>query len=575
MASNKYHVDFKVDSVDATHILRQYIANSETPIPLRSMRDKYIHVSDLRRRISEFPMATRVRILLPLMRNKIIVPYKVHYDNGYKPDTYLAYDIKALSEHFQIHINTFDSHYDNIRFQYASQRFIRMLASFISHADLNSYDEAILTSMIYSQDRTSLLEDRHFDITSKGEMTYTPKNKPTIITSNGNWSTKGRQSIKYGKGLRKFTERYTSYLSDNIYEQYHNFIYSEFNFTHELRLVSGEDIRTFYHNINQNNNIRALENSCMKHSRCQPYLEMYVKSPNVKLLVALNKNEVVQGRALIFENVTDDNGQEYTVMERIYTDDKYISNFKEYAKEKGWIYKSRQTWDKEPFIAANGTQIPQRLSVTFQNPTNERYPYMDSFKYTDDINSYTITLNTDHGVMALTTTTGNIDGHDTVEDYYGNTIDRDVACWSSMTDSYYHEDDCNYSDYHGTYIQIDDSVYIESQGDYYHVEDDDIMMDESTGDYELLDNLWYCEYHDCYASDVVECIIHGTIPMHKATFFTHGDVNYYYTSDYTPQGLVTYCKEIYVSIVTEALPEAAQHVIDNPNLRDNPSTTDN
>lgn len=575
MASNKYSLDFRVNSTDATKILRNYIKNTNTPIPLRPIRDRYCSMSDIKRRISEFPMQTRIRILLPLMRNKIIVPYRTQYEtNSYRPDTYLTYDLKALSQHFKIEVASRDTYYDNIRFQYASSRFLRMLSSFMSNNELSSHDDAILTSLMYTQDRSALLEDRHFDITSKGDMTYTPKNKPTIITSNGNWSTKGRQSIKYGKGLRKFLGQYHNSLPDTIYEQYHNWVYSEFHFTHELRLVSGEDIRKFYHVDNQNNNIRPLENSCMKHRRCQPYLDIYVKSPNVKLLVALNKNEIVQGRALIFDNVTDNYDNTYTVMERIYTDDKYISAFKEYATKNGWLYKSRQTYDKEPFIAPNGSQIHQTLYLTLQNPTTQ-YPYMDSFKYTDDTSNDTITLNTSDGNMSLTNTDGTADGIDVVLDYYGNEIDREIACWSSFTDNYYHEDDCNWSDYHETYIPYDDSIYIESLSDYRHCDDDDIAMDETTGEYDITENLYYCEYHDCYASDVVECVIHGRIPSHKATSFVHQDINYYYSDDYTPQGLIANCKDIYVDIVTESLPEAAQHLIDNPNIRENNNTNSN
>lgn len=576
MASNKYHLDFRVNSTEATRILRNYIKNADTPHQLRPIRDRYCTMSDIKRRISDFPMRTRVKILLPLIRSKIIVPYTVQYEpTQYKPDRYLTYDLQALSTHFKTEVASRDSLYDNIRFRYASSRFQRMLASFMSKNDITSHDEAILTSIMYTQDRSALVEDRHFDITSKGVMTYTPKHKPTIITGNGNWAIKGRQSIKYGKGLRKFMGQYSKLLPDNIYEKYHNWVYSEFNFTHELRLVSGDDIRTFYHHINQNAEIRPLDNSCMKHNRCQPYLDIYVNSPNVQLLVALNKDEVVQGRALIFNDVTDDYDNKYTVMERIYTDDKYISAFKEYAKENGWLYKSRQTYDREPFVAPNGSQIHQRLTLTLNNATNNLYPYMDSFKYTEDLHSDTITLNTSDGHLSLTNTDGSVSGQDTVLDYYGNEIERDTACWSSFTDNYYHEHDCNWSDHHETYIPYDDSVYIESQSDYRHCDDDDIVHDESTGSYELIDELYHCEYLNCYASETVECILHGRIPEHKSQSFIHNDVKYYYSDDYSPQDLITYCKDIYVDIVTAALPEAAQHLIDNPNIRANNNTNQN
>ena len=57
---------------------------------------------------------------------------------------------------------------------------------------------------LLSKHQCSIQHDRHFTINNRGQCTYTPAGKPTILTSNFTWlSGNGRQVTKFGKAIKK------------------------------------------------------------------------------------------------------------------------------------------------------------------------------------------------------------------------------------------------------------------------------------------------------------------------------------------------------------------------------------
>lgn len=67
-------------------------------------------------------------------------------------------------------------------------------------------------------------------------------------------------------------------------------------------IVSGEYVRKWYLETNCNNlsTNTPLHNSCMKHKCCQPFLDLYVKSPNIGLAIVINDDNLLEARAIVY-----------------------------------------------------------------------------------------------------------------------------------------------------------------------------------------------------------------------------------------------------------------------------------
>lgn len=157
-----------------------------------------------------------------------------------------------------------------------------------------------------------------------------------------------------------------------------------------FKVVSGEDIRKYYNVSMYEKESGSLGSSCMRHNKCAPYLDIYVKNSQVKLLIMISEedSEKICGRALLWEIEP----YEYStkVMDRIYTirtADETL--FKEWAIENKYWYKSRQdfsTYTPFNFNKEDGEieESIEEFSVKLDVGGDYRYyPYMDSFKFYD------------------------------------------------------------------------------------------------------------------------------------------------------------------------------------------------
>ena len=157
-----------------------------------------------------------------------------------------------------------------------------------------------------------------------------------------------------------------------------------------FKVVSGEDIRKYYNVSMYEKESGSLGSSCMRYTKCAPYLDIYVKNSQVKLLIMISEedSEKICGRALLWEIEP----YEYStkVMDRIYTirtADEEL--FKEWAVKNKYWWKSRQdfaTYTPFNFNKEDGEVIEsiEEFSVKLDVGGDYRYyPYMDSFKFYD------------------------------------------------------------------------------------------------------------------------------------------------------------------------------------------------
>ena len=186
----------------------------------------------------------------------------------------------------------------------------------------------------------------------------------------------------------------------------------------EFKLVKGEDIRKYYLYTNyfgydKDNKTPFIKgtlwNSCMRHTQCQDYLDIYCKNSAVSLLILVTPEDKIVGRALIWKlNEKNDNNiymdREYTIY------DADVKLFNNYAIKEGWIYE-----DYDGYML-NGTEYPKDLYVSLEKMYFDEYPYMDTLKY---LGNKTLTSSShSRHEFELNDTEGHWEGYDEGDDDY-------------------------------------------------------------------------------------------------------------------------------------------------------------
>ena len=369
-------------------------------------------------------------------------------------------------------------------------------------------------------------DDRNFTITNDGIMTFTPAGKKTMVNSEGtHWlnhkkDIANRMPIKIHKGIRKMFKHIK--LSDSWIETIGNHVKAMYTFNGSFKVVTGGLIRKYYSEgtYDHNQSTGSLSSSCMKHDSCQDFFDMYVNTKDVSMLIAFadEDSDKIIGRALLWNKVwCNHTGDIIKCMDRIYGTQVTINAFKRWGTNNGYYVKKEQTYDHSEFVSPTGMIVDQ-LEVQVTN-VGRQVPYMDSFRYTDDMGCDNMTLSTWQGGDTLDSTSG---GN---EDY--------VEC---VDGSRYHEDDCRYVENgeseHGWY-HCDDTVYVEDGYDmhyedavevdsyYYDPDGDMVVWSDIDGQHYQKDD---CTYLDCgdyvLSDDAVLCEI-DQIYIHKNDSVEH------------------------------------------------------
>jgi hypothetical protein len=204
----------------------------------------------------------------------------------------------------------------------------------------------------------------------------------------------GFGEIKIGRFIKKLIDsniplcnsfkaaRCNSKTIDKDVENFVNIFKSCLNKEHFVfEIVSGNDIKKYYHKSSYKVEQGILGNSCMAKPSCQSYLDIYVKNPDVcKLLILKYKSDLTKiiGRALLW---TLSDGR--TFMDRVYiTADSDLYTFYEKAKQIGAIQS----------INNHGGSMLEHISVNIKHKHKPKtflsfitgqseYPFMDTLRY--------------------------------------------------------------------------------------------------------------------------------------------------------------------------------------------------
>lgn len=302
-------------------------------------------------------------------------------------------------------------------------------------------------------------------------ISYLALGKEPEYTENDKWARKNRQQGKIGKVIKSFIDPYLSYLTTSYtqrdLELFVNDIKSFLSETNLIfKLVSGEDIRFYYHE-DQYANLGSggtLHESCMRYEECQKYFDMYVDNPNCELLIVFDKTiseEKIIARSLVWEK----EGMKY-MDRRYYVMDLYEVAMVDYAKRNGMGYKALNVYDEDesqhfkcPNSDGDYESVEVSLSYQYEESYNY-YPYGDSMKWWSNSNKLT-NYYPDCDYKILDDPNGNAEDDEDYEDCAccGDSVLVDDLYYSETTDSSYCYS-CVIRDYQGDWIPESDSVEV-------------------------------------------------------------------------------------------------------------------
>lgn len=212
---------------------------------------------------------------------------------------------------------------------------------------------------------------RNIVLKEDGKFSYLPAGREGIVLET-DYAHTNRLIIKPGRLIKKL---YGDDYNEKEVEEFVNILKAATNAEdEEFKIISGEDIRKWYdvstYAVDQN----TLTKSCMRHSACQPYFDLYVDNPDlIKMLILINADNDLIGRALLWK-IND-----ITFMDRIYGTDITIQKFINYAKKEGYIYKERQSYDNDYFIDKNNNIFYSTFNIPINIKKYDKFPYLDTF----------------------------------------------------------------------------------------------------------------------------------------------------------------------------------------------------
>jgi len=200
-------------------------------------------------------------------------------------------------------------------------------------------------------------------------------NTPNLTSLSERFGT-SKVEMKIGRFVKGyFGDTFSDSEIENFVNQWKSLVDDlKFEIWEGVDIINGYKSKN-YHSNDYDNGINPLMNSCMND---EPSIKFYKYCPSVKLLVLLDGESAILGRALLWE---DHKGEKF--MDRVYfVYDKDYFKFLRWSKENGYWYKKNNTGQLN-FIK-DGKEVVIGTKVKILNAFNfpdEQYPYLDTFNY--------------------------------------------------------------------------------------------------------------------------------------------------------------------------------------------------
>ena len=379
-------------------------------------------------------------------------------------------------------------------------------------------------SMKLSDDHTQSVLNTLINKIEKGEITQTDVNH---LFKEYDLGTKSRNDVKLGRLINALLPG--KYTPKDIEEFTNKFKASLSKQGEYFEEVFGEDINHWYNADNYKEMSGTLGNSCM--ARKFGLFGIYTENSDVCKLLILVEDDKIIGRALVWKlssiKIYGTNPvQDSWFMDRQYTiKDSDVEKFRNYAKEKGWIYKSSNNHHSFTNVTIEGEEKNATLTVEVKAKNYGRYPYMDTFRRFDP-NEGTLYNDDDEDES--------YEGQYILNDTGGSYEEIASGVWSEWHDRRIPHDQAVWSDWADSYLNRDYATYIETGSrrnrDAWYPEDcDDIVYDEWLDEPIHTDDSVYSEaYGYCiYDANAVE-VISGIESDGEAV---DADSNWYHKDD--------------------------------------------
>lgn len=339
---------------------------------------------------------------------------------------------------------------------------------------------------------------------SDGDISFLPSGKEHIVNDDNTWSRVSRQSGKPARVIRKlFTDKMLELLNEKDFEIFNNHYKCKFDTSkYAFDLLPNDEIKRIYDMAIEEGG-SSLNNSCMNGK--SNYLDIYENCKQLQILVLLNNDNQLAGRALVWTI------EDIILMDRIYVTQDYLYDlFVDHAKSNNWWYKQdyKSMHDRRTFIDSNGQVVSNKYFTIHTDTEFNSYPYIDTFCYGEegyltnkDIGEYEYLETSgdrndpDNGRVYDDIDECDIDEEDSVTITAGESRYVDLRTHIDNTvcigDEYYHSDDSNIIYLHDEWYDINSEYIVEINGEYYHV--DDCVFDEYNQEDALEDD---CVYSD-------------------------------------------------------------------------------
>jgi hypothetical protein len=345
-------------------------------------------------------------------------------------------------------------------------------------------------------ERTKQILDIMLSKIDKGETTQTDVNH---LFNEYDLKSKSRNDVKLGRLVNALLPG--KYTSKDIEEFTNKFKASLSKQGEYFEEVSGDAINIWYNADNYKEMSGTLGNSCM--ARKSGLFGIYTENTDVCKMLILIEDDKLIGRALVWKLSSikiygKDPAQDSWFMDRQYTiKDSDVEKFRNYAKEKGWIYKSSNNHHSFSNVTIDGEEKNATLEVQLKAKNYGRYPYMDTFKRFDPNEG--ILYNDDdedesyEGQYILNDTGG---GYEEIasgvwSEWHDRRIPHDLAVWSDWADSYLNRE-------YATYIETGSR---RNRDSWYPEDCDDIVYDEWIDEPIHTDDAVYSEAYGYYLYD--------------------------------------------------------------------------
>lgn len=331
-------------------------------------------------------------------------------------------------------------------------------------------DSIVAKMLLRSRQRIEdLVEDyvNYISISSqdRSKISYVTKDRLGVILESDYWTSPRRYQTKPGAFVSKLFKNIPAKEIENFSNLFKAVsLKPKFTFS----VVSGNEIKKYYHWDSYSKDRGSLGVSCMKHDRCQDLLDIYSKSDKVTMLVMLDDFGKLMGRSLLW------NIEPNKIMDRIYTidDESLRFHFKKWATDNNFWYKSEQNWYNTLQFEQLGKQKTE-LEIKVELNEFDLYPYMDTFKFIDtktgNIFNY---IPKDIKIKTLVSCDGSkydgnylrFDSIDRVFRYSGE------CCYVQYLDIYTHASNVRWSRLNGQYILQNECEYIDELDDYVFID---------------------------------------------------------------------------------------------------------